>query len=102
MADLTPKMKAVLLAMDDIGDAAPPNQIGRLAVREYGYDMPNRYGRQHHGGTMGEGSFIAPILTALTKRELIGWGRRPDGLSGTAYRITREGREVAERLRGEA
>lgn len=41
---------------------------------------------------------IISSLTGLRKRGLVTWGQRHDGYSGTAYRLTEEGRDAATAL----
>jgi hypothetical protein len=49
-------------------------------------------GRGRGARTFGPAQQVIPVLTALRKRGLTTHAARPDGMSGTADRITDEGR----------
>lgn len=86
---MTPKMRAALVALAADGRSLSPNEIG-YGMRAAGVDVPKRMSRQ--GRSMGPGSMIVPVLKALERRRWIAWGSRRDGLTGTAYCITDDGR----------
>lgn len=89
---MTPKMRALL----DVFARSPdetltPNVAGSLMDPQH---RPRR--RLNRAGRYtGYGSLVSFTLQALHRRGLIEWGPRPDGLTGTAYRITEEGLDAA-------
>lgn len=50
---------------------------------------------------MGDAQRVIGSLNGLVKRGLVTFGRRADGLTGTAYRLTETGRTAATELRGD-
>lgn len=98
MADrpLTEKMRTVLKAMDKITTEARPKPPNQIAYEAY----PGRkWALSHNGKRMGGGSQITFTLQALQRRGYIHWAfGRTDGLSGTAYYITPEGRAALSDL----
>lgn len=95
---LSDKMKRVLLGMLELQEggerSATPNNIGRQCGYDRGMAKPGRLAR-----SSGEAIHVTTALTALRKRGLIAFGRRPDGLSGTAYGLTQLGEEEARKAR---
>lgn len=52
----------------------------------------------HNGRRMGPAQRVISSLNGLKYRGLVTFGRRRDGLSGTAYYLTEEGRKLATEL----
>ncbi len=65
-----------------------PNSIAWMCGFKPGMARLSRQGR-----TMGPAVHVTPGLTGLRRRGLVMMRSRPDGLSGTAYSLTREGIE---------
>ena len=80
---MTDNMKAILVFLAEHPGAHTPNAIG------YGIGVEPRSGAQYR--SRGPGSIIAAAITSLERQSLVRHGRRPDGLSGTAYCITPAG-----------
>jgi len=78
---------------DDVRDqdAQSPNAIAQM-IEGKGIIVHRPFGRS--GKKLGGGSSISFTLQALERRGWIHWASRPDGLSGVAYYITREGRDA--------
>lgn len=92
MSDLTRMQQSALKALRD--GTLTGNEIG-WAMERLGVKVARR--QSHNGRQMGLGSMIAPVLTSLKSRGLVECIVRPDGRSGTAYRLTHEGhRAVTE------
>lgn len=91
---MTDRMRQVLDAL------ARLEARGRVpaSANEIAYEIGFTSGQPGHHMTARDGRGMAPAqrvifsLTALRKRGLVGLGRRLDGLSGTAYRLTATGR----------
>lgn len=85
---LTPTMRRVLGVLAG-GEPMTPNAIGyRLHL------PPVRRRRGPWSGIMGPAQRIIPSIAALERRDLVHYTSRPDGLSGSAYRITAAGLEA--------
>ena len=90
---LTERMLSVLLVLDAADRPLPPNTIATRLGFHSGH-LPGKPQCNHAGRRMGPAQRVIFALNALTKRGLVRWGDRPDGLSGTAYEITGEGRKA--------
>lgn len=107
-APLTPLMRQILDALDALRTDSRlriyPSTPNRIAI-EMGLDSDVRRqgngaaGRGGWAGVMAPSQRIIFPLTALRKRGLVYLCSRPDGMSGTAYGLTDEGKlEIAETL----
>ena len=95
-------MKQVMLALLKLHDRDPYR--GRTG-NEIGYACGFRSGSDrlaHDGRSMAVANRVNFAVTALEKRDLVGFARREDRKSGTAYRLTRAGITVAQALREES
>lgn len=93
---MTPKQTAILRILDTATRPMTPNEIGYRMNRDPDPDvhLPSGHGKHWHGGTIAPGSMVGFMLGHLRRRGWLESARRPDGLSGTAYRITPDGREA--------
>lgn len=73
------------------GSNLTPNTIGYRAGAKQVFGSGSGAGRGSGYRAFGPAQQIIPVLTSLRKRGLIGFGYRPDGLSGSAYSLTDEG-----------
>lgn len=102
---LSDKMKRVLLALleleerhDDYhGETA--NAIGHHCGYQAGMARSGNHGTGNVARTMGVAVHVTTALTALDDRGLVQLGSRRDELSGSAHRLTPEGRAEAEAAR---
>lgn len=90
MKPLTERMQKVLSMLANAEWPMTGNQLGRAIGYRLGQD-PGKH--SHNGRAMGPAQRVIGSLTALRSRGLVDFGSRPDGLSGTAYSITKAGRE---------
>lgn len=86
----------ILLLLDEQGGAWTANQIG-IAL---GYPRSQRR-RGPWSGYQAPSQQVVPAIVGLRRRKLLTHAERPDGLSGTADRITEAGRAKARELRAE-
>jgi hypothetical protein len=108
-SDLTANSKALLVALleheeqDDSVAALfglPPNDIARaMGFRNGGHGGRGQGGRGKGHRVFGPAQKIIPTLNGLRGRGLIDFGERRDGLSGSAYSLSADGRGEALRLR---
>lgn len=96
---MTERQEAILLELLAAGALTPNSLAMRL-----GFDnAPSKGGGL--GSGRGSGAGTAPAqrvigsLNGLRARGLVGFGRRDDGLAGTAYELTRAGYVEARALR---
>lgn len=89
---MTERMNAVLVVLFNNQRAMTPNEIGHALGFHHGH-KPGAPSCNHAGRTMGAAQRVIGALNALRARKLVDFERRPDGLSGTAYRITKKGIE---------
>lgn len=87
--DITPRMAEVLRALVRSDKPLTGNQIGSACGLRSLHSTRN--GKFH-----GPAQRVIGALNALRKRELIGFGTRPDGRSGTAYALTPKGRKFCQ------
>lgn len=73
------------------GRALSPNGIGESVAARYPWNP--RRAVSHRGQVPGLGSRLPAPLRGLVQRGLVQYATRPDGRSGTAYRITSAGVE---------
>ena len=100
MPELTERMKEVLRAFDIKGDYVEPmtpNEIGRACGFYHGH-IPGRSRCAHNGRVMGPAQRVIFAITALKNRGLLRMTNRRDGLSGTAYTLTRRGLDTVFHL----
>lgn len=95
-ASLSDLQRRVLLVLLNSGRAEPPADI----AYEMGFQPEPSRGRSARVFSPAQ-KIIGP-LTGLRGRGLVGTAARRDGLSGTAYVLTVEGKRVAEALKEEA
>lgn len=105
---LSPGMRNVLVAMlskyDDGSYGMTGNEIGYAVGYRSGEVKANVSGAAASGGcvrSMGAAQRVIPVLVALDRRGLITMAARRDRRSGTAYRLTPAGFEMATKLREE-
>lgn len=91
--DLTPKMRRVLEVLQTSASRGHSSQTPNDIASQMG-DLKPKPKLSHNGKQMGGGSLITFTIQALERRGYVGWGSRPDGLSGTAYFITQAGRQA--------
>lgn len=106
---LTQNMVKVLEALVALDDAAQERDRARGYTAEpglatftparvaiaAGFTSGQDGGRSGHDGRrMSEAQRVIRPMTVLESRGLIRWGRRTDGLSGSAYAITEAGRRA--------
>lgn len=88
---LSKTMRDVLRVLAASGQA---ERAATIALR-CGFNTGQDKGRHAHDGrSMSPAQRVIFPLTALRKLGLVGMARRRDGLSGTAYVITEEGRKL--------
>ncbi len=92
VTDLTELQYKLLDVLEDYGATAPhkaipPSQIAGLM----GLHKGPRRNRGPWSGYQNPAQYIITPLTTLRRRGLVNHSRRQDGLSGTAYYITKEG-----------
>lgn len=100
MKPLTPRMRQVMLVLlegCDIEFGMTPNWIGIKCGFQTGSDR-----HAHDGRMMGPANRVNACITGLEQRGLVSFGRRRDGLSGSAYRLTSTGVKEARRMAKEA
>jgi hypothetical protein len=100
------RMDAVLLAvaaLEGEAGAAPAASVAHHVQAVMGHEMvPPRHGNHGRGNVarrMNDAVRVTPAITALRAKGLITFGRRPDGMSGTADRLTAQGRARVAELR---
>lgn len=87
---MTDRMIQILRALEAEGEAMSCNAIG-LAL---GFDHGMHGNRLSHSGKrMGPANRVNFAVSRLDALGLVRLGSRPDGLSGTAYSITQDGRD---------
>lgn len=91
---MTLKQILILDFLEDNGHTAlhtatPPSHI----AAGIGIDKGPRRNRGPWSGYQNPAQFIIASLTSLRRQGMIGRAPRPDGLSGTAYYITKKGLE---------
>lgn len=109
MRELTANSKALLVALLEHEEGADPvaaqygmtaNDIGRaMGFRDGGTGGRGMGGRGRGHRVFGPAQKIIPTLNGLRGRDLIDFGPRRDGRSGTAYSLTVEGHLEAHRQR---
>ena len=91
--DITPRMADVLRALLRADKPLTGNAIGTACGFRAGYNERTKSDHTTHAGKVqGPAQRVIGALNTLRKRGLIDFGRRPDGLSGTAYTLTPKGR----------
>lgn len=92
---MTPRQTAILRALSESAEPMSANGIGYALGFRPGEVQASIPKHSAGGGcirSMGPAQRVNFPLTALRRRGLVGFGRRPDGRSGTAYVITADGR----------
>lgn len=89
--DLLHKQVAILdvMARDEHNDH--PNAIAHAAGVRHGYPLRASLGRG--GFRPGAGTIVSSMIRSLHRAGLIGFSSRRDGLTGSAYVITKAGRD---------
>ena len=95
MKPLTQRMIDILKTLDKADRPLSPNAIGQRLGFSTGH-LPGKSQCNHAGRVMGPAQRVTFALIGLSNRGLVRCGRRPDGLSGTAYEITGAGRKQLE------
>lgn len=85
---MTERMLGVLRVLAKADEPMTCNAIGHALGFTHGMH-DDRY--SHNGKRMGAANRVNFAVSRLEHLGLVQFGRRPDGLSGTAYRITVEG-----------
>jgi hypothetical protein len=93
MPDLNERTRRVLRVLYEADKPLTGNEIGYACGFESGSDRT-----AHDGRIMGPANRVIAAIRALERRGLATWASRPDGLSGSAHRITELGRREHERL----
>lgn len=94
---LTERMVAILRVLAEESPRTP-NAIGYALGFRPAPSQGGLGGGRGSGAGTGVAQRVNFPLTALRKRGLVGFGWRPDGLSGTAYSITSDGRAALAEL----
>lgn len=94
MKPITDRQRDILryLLIRSVSYGVTPAEI----ARGIGITRGPRRQRGPWSGYQSPAQYIIGSLTGLSRRGYINLTRRPDGLSGTAYTITREGREALD------
>lgn len=90
MKPLTERMIVVLRLLANTVQPMTGNQLGRAIGFHTGQDHGKH---SHNGRAMGPAQRVIGSLNGLRARGLADLGSRPDGLSGTAYSITKAGQD---------
>lgn len=103
---LSPKSREVLVAMlreQDDYFGMTGNEIGYAVGHQQGDVKSHTGGASKYSGvrSMGAAQKVIPVLIGLDRRGLIRMAARADGRSGTAYRLTDNGRKEAHKIMGE-
>lgn len=98
------RMDAVLLAVAEVAGREGGATASAVAVKvqeehRFGETKRGNHGTGNTTRRMNDAVRVTPAITALRSRGLITFGERPDGLSGTADRLTAAGRERVRELR---
>ena len=96
--DITSRMAEVLRALVRANKPLTGNQIGIACGFRAGYNERTKSVYTTHAGKVqGPAQRVIGALNALRRRDLIDFGSRPDGLSGTAYSLTPKGRTFCQK-----
>ena len=91
--DITPRMAEVLRALRRSDKPLTGNQIGvACGFRPGSNERTKSVHTTRAGRVQGPAQRVIGALNALHKRKLVDFGSRDDGLNGTAYYLTEEGR----------
>jgi len=99
-------MAKALLAMDKLdrrrsassGWTGPFAHIVAEVAWEAGFKDGSDLATAHDGRVMSNAQRLIFPMTALRKRELVRFATRPDGYTGSAYMLTREGQQAVDAL----
>lgn len=99
------RLDAILMAVDALDEerwgCATGNAIAyRVGIRHaMEYPRSGNHGSGNVARQMSHATRVTPGITALRNRGLLTFGRRSDGLSGTADHLTRAGEARVRELR---